>query len=197
MRYFYDTEFIEDGKTIRLLSIGVVAEDGREFYRVARDSHSTWSDAANHEWLRAHVLPSMPGHVVPHRDHSDYYTWLWDEKHPDYTAIRRSVDIGKELHQFLLDGIAVEGSPDSADIELWADYGAYDHVALCQLYGRMVDLPSGMPMWTHDFQQELAQWHPKLRVLLPRQTAGLHNALADARHLKAQCEWLAEFEVPH
>ena len=30
MRYFYDTEFIEDGTTIELVSIGVVAEDGRE-----------------------------------------------------------------------------------------------------------------------------------------------------------------------
>ena len=32
MRYFLDTEFIEDGKTIDLLSIGIVAEDGRELY---------------------------------------------------------------------------------------------------------------------------------------------------------------------
>lgn len=31
MRYFYDTEFIEDGHTIELISIGVVAEDGREY----------------------------------------------------------------------------------------------------------------------------------------------------------------------
>ena len=29
MRYFYDTEFIEDGRTIELISIGVAAEDGR------------------------------------------------------------------------------------------------------------------------------------------------------------------------
>ncbi len=32
MRYWYDTEFIEDGKTIDLISIGIVAEDGRELY---------------------------------------------------------------------------------------------------------------------------------------------------------------------
>ncbi len=29
MRYWYDLEFIEDGKTIDVISIGVVAEDGR------------------------------------------------------------------------------------------------------------------------------------------------------------------------
>ncbi|MBA3574969.1 MAG: 3'-5' exoribonuclease, partial [Pseudonocardiales bacterium] len=32
MRFFYDCEFIEDGLTIDLVSIGVVDEDGREFY---------------------------------------------------------------------------------------------------------------------------------------------------------------------
>lgn len=34
MRYFFDTEFYEDGKTIDLVSIGIVAEDGRELYAV-------------------------------------------------------------------------------------------------------------------------------------------------------------------
>src|SRR4051812_11038169 len=34
MKYFYDTEFLEDGQTIELISIGIVAEDGREYYAV-------------------------------------------------------------------------------------------------------------------------------------------------------------------
>src|SRR5687767_15414314 len=34
-RFFYDTEFIEDGTTIDLVSIGVVDETGREFYAVS------------------------------------------------------------------------------------------------------------------------------------------------------------------
>lgn len=29
MKYWYDTELIEDGKTIDLISVGMVAEDGR------------------------------------------------------------------------------------------------------------------------------------------------------------------------
>ena len=37
MRYFYDCEFIEDGTTIELVSVGIVAEDGREFYAVSTD----------------------------------------------------------------------------------------------------------------------------------------------------------------
>ena len=31
-KYFLDTEFIEDGKTIDLISLGIVCEDGRELY---------------------------------------------------------------------------------------------------------------------------------------------------------------------
>ena len=41
MKYFYDTEFIEDGSTIELVSIGIVAEDGREYYAVSRDFDAT------------------------------------------------------------------------------------------------------------------------------------------------------------
>ncbi|HEU4360304.1 MAG TPA: hypothetical protein VFR27_02205, partial [Mycobacterium sp.] len=53
MRYFYDTEFIDDGYTIELISIGVVAEDGREYYAV-----STEFDAGRAgPWVRTHVLP--------------------------------------------------------------------------------------------------------------------------------------------
>ena len=37
MRYFYDTEFIDNGRVIDLISIGVVAEDGREFYAISTE----------------------------------------------------------------------------------------------------------------------------------------------------------------
>ncbi|MGP6172788.1 polyadenylate-specific 3'-exoribonuclease AS [Corynebacterium sp. A21] len=56
MRYFYDTEFIEDGQTIELVSIGIVAEDGREYYAV-----STGFDAAKAgPWVRENVLNQLP-----------------------------------------------------------------------------------------------------------------------------------------
>lgn len=34
-------------------------------------------------------------------------------------------------------------------------YGAYDHVALCWLFGKMIDLPKGFPMYTIDLKQML------------------------------------------
>ncbi len=36
-RYFYDCEFIEDGRVIDLVSIGVVDEHGREFYAISTE----------------------------------------------------------------------------------------------------------------------------------------------------------------
>jgi hypothetical protein len=171
VRYFYDTEFLEDGKTIELISIGIVAEDGRELYLVNRDA--PWKRIKKDEWLMANVAPGLP------RPHGDWINqipkrWPIDFHNPavrDRPAIRDAVEF------FLL------GNPATrTDIELWADYGAYDHVALCQLFGRMIDLPDGVPMFTNDFQQE---WRRAGRPALPEQGVGLHNALADARHLRA------------
>lgn len=48
VRYFYDTEFIEDGQTIELVSIGIVAEDGREYYAVSTD----FDPARANPWVR-------------------------------------------------------------------------------------------------------------------------------------------------
>jgi hypothetical protein len=61
VRYFYDTEFIEDGRTIELISIGVVAEDGREYYGVSTEFDP---DRAG-SWVRTHVLPKLPPPASP------------------------------------------------------------------------------------------------------------------------------------
>lgn len=59
MRYFYDTEFVEDGRTIDLISIAVVCEDGREYYaHVDKYDHAK---AAAHPFVSEHVLPHVEG----------------------------------------------------------------------------------------------------------------------------------------
>jgi hypothetical protein len=78
------------------------------------------------------------------------------------------------------------------DVELWANYGAYDHVALCQLWGSMIDLPEGVPMFTHDIQQEAPTAGPQPGTTCPSKRSGEHNALADARHNQTVRHWLAE-----
>jgi len=61
VRYFYDCEFIEDGRTITLVSIGFVDENGREFYAVSTEFDP---DTAI-DWVRRHVLNQLPPPADP------------------------------------------------------------------------------------------------------------------------------------
>lgn len=73
--------------------------------------------------------------------------------------------------------------------EFWAYYGAYDWVTLCQLYGRMMDLPKSWPMFCMDIKQLcVTKGNPEL----PEQKGQLHNALADALQAKFWWEFLTE-----
>lgn len=162
MRYFYDTEFIEDGRTLDLISIGIVAEDGREYYAVASDA--PWKRIRRHEWLMANVVPSLPRPYGDARNAWIYTGALVDGDNP---AVKPRSVIATEVATFLT----------GPDVELWADYAAYDHVVLCQLWGPMADLPAHVPMWTNDIQT-LVQ--ASSVTTLP-DTDGRHNALTDAR----------------
>lgn len=125
MRYFYDTEFIDDGRTIELISIGVVCEDGREYYAVSTE----FDPGRAGRWVRTHVLPKLPSPSSP----------LW----------RSRSRIRSDLEAFL----GVHAPADAEPIELWAWIGAYDHVVLCQLWGAMTELPAAMPRFTRELRQ--------------------------------------------
>jgi hypothetical protein len=147
MRVWFDTEFIEDGHTIDLLSIGMVREDGGTYY--AEPVEADLSRAS--EWVRANVLPHLTGPRKPRRV------------------------IAEEIVEF------VGPSP-----EFWAWYADYDWVALCQLYGRMIDLPDGWPMYCRDFKQVCDE-----RGWRIQQKDSIHNALGDARWLARTMRLLA------
>jgi hypothetical protein len=152
VRYFYDLEFGDTASVVTLVSVGVVAEDGREYYAVS----SEFDPDAVHPWVAQNVLPQLP------------HTSTWKP---------RAV-IAAELEEFF-----------GADPVWWAWYGAYDHVALCQLWGAMPALPRAFPRFTLDVRQ---LWEHLGRPPLPEQPGGLHDALEDARHCKARYDALAE-----
>jgi len=150
VRFFYDCEFIEDGVTIDLVSIGVVDEEGREFYAVSTE----FDPAKAGPWVRANVLNQLPP--------------------PADRAWRGRDRIKADLLDFL-------GGPKANrdDIELWAWFAAYDHVALAQLWGPMPALPRCLPRFTRDLRQ---RWEDVGKPRLPQPPADAHDALADARH---------------
>jgi hypothetical protein len=151
-RYFYDCEFIEDGRIIDLVSIGVVDEYGREFYAISTE----FDDRSALPWVRRNVLDRLPS--------------------PSDPAWRSRTQIRDELYDFLMSPLREQ--PGNR-LELWAWYAAYDHVVLAQLWGRMPDLPREIPRFTKDLRQ---LWDERGRPALPDSVQKRHDALVDARH---------------
>jgi len=176
-RVFYDFEFLEDGERIGPVSFGGITQHGDTLYVVNADLDER--AVATHDWLGEHVWPFLPtvecktgcrcmqngrGHL--------------DRDHPDVRPLsqfRRTVDA------FML---------KAGPAELWADYGAYDHVALSQLYGSMILLPPYMPRFTHDIQQEAARLGFTDAELPQPGPEGEHHALNDARLVRARWHFL-------
>jgi len=153
MKSWFDTEFIEDGKTIDLLSIGIVREDGQEYYAVSRDADLSKAS----DWVKENVLSKM-----------------------SFDGAKPRHQIREEVEKFL--------RADGTKPEIWGYYADYDWVVLCQLFGRMIDLPKGFPMYCRDVKQLCAEVG---NPTLPKQGIGEHHALFDANWTKeawAFCE---------
>lgn len=209
-RIFYDLEFLDDGKTIDFLSIGMTTEDGREsYYAVSKDCNLRKAN----EWVKSNVIPQLPPRNVSPPSMGGP-PGLWERSQ----AWKSKEQIAIEVMGFVKGiptGVLLRGArsksqiwiaerygiaefryhPDPLimdtflarseyDIELWANFAAYDHVALCQLFGAMNDLPVGFPFVTYDIQQYAAM----VKAELPPIPKTEHHALADARWNRAA--WL-------
>lgn len=200
-RYYVDCEFIDDGKAIDLISIGIVGEYGREYYAQSCEFNP---DNAS-KWVQKHVFTALA--VCPYINLTNaYYIKAEIIKHSGIggkctselnTATMRNTDylteqikLGnypdcgwrtrKQIKQELIAFLDPEkyGKP-----ELFGWCSAYDFVAFCQLFGTMMDLPKEYPHYIKDLQQVLDE-RGIVDSDLPQQEDGLHNALADARHIK-------------
>lgn len=150
MKIWFDTEFIEDGKTIDLISIGLVRDDGETLY--LESSEVDLSKAS--EWVIQNVFPHLNSKPIPRSE------------------------IARLIKAF------VGERP-----EFWGYYADYDWVVLCQLFGTMMDLPKGWPMYCRDIKQFCdSMGNPKL----PEQGKGEHHALADARWNKLAYDFLQD-----
>jgi hypothetical protein len=189
MRYWFDTEFIEDGATIDLISIGIVAEDGRELY--AQRASAKFKEGKDWLWRN----------VYPHLQHFDFRTASRSCKRNQIESTLVDVHGGRcseyrycswytDIRSMVRDFCDPEqyGKP-----EFWGYYADYDWVALCQMYGNMDRLPKGWPMYCRDIKQ----WCDDLgNPQLPPQENFEHHALADAKWNKYAWEFLqAKAEV--
>jgi len=167
MKFFYDTEFYEDGERIHLISIGIEAEDGRELY--LESSTFVWDNfVPEGHWLWENVKPHLIG----------------QQAHPKVIA--------HEVKNFICGN-----KNDFTKNSLYGYYVAYDHVVLAQLFGRMVDMPTGMPWFSFDLKQMIeSDPHRLVNVADSVQYDGdQHNALVDAKWNRKLYEKILERRV--
>lgn len=199
MKYFIDTEFIEgfskwtfakNRHFIDLISIGIIAEDGRTYYAVSNEYRYDDAD----QWVKDNVI--TPAYINSvHGDQRNRYTVANFHKHYG----KSNEKIAQEIIDFInfgLEGFVYKITradcwaevyyPDefkyckehntfipntfykSGDNgieknmflfynqpEFYGYYADYDWVLFCSLFGRMIDLPKGFPMYCKDLKQML------------------------------------------
>ena len=82
-----------------------------------------------------------------------------------------------DLRQGLIHLVREVSDVDHAPVRLFGYYSAYDHVCLCQLFGRMLDLPKEWNWYTYDLMTLIDGYGIDPKSVLAR---GDHNPLTDA-----------------
>jgi hypothetical protein len=146
--WFLDTEFDEDGRTIELISIGLVSDEEpeRSYYAIS----SEFDPAHCNDWVKQNVLTRLGS--AP--------------------RVKRA-QIAASIQQLVL-------SSDKP-LSFWGYFADYDWVVLCQLFGRMIDLPDGFPMYCNDLKQLMSTLGIRKDQLPEQAKTAEHNALSDAR----------------
>ncbi|WP_462188638.1 MULTISPECIES: polyadenylate-specific 3'-exoribonuclease AS [unclassified Frankia] len=159
-RFFYDTEFIERTDTgHHWLDLVSIGIVSEDGTQRYYAVSTEFDPSWAVPWVRRNVIDQLPS--------------------PSGEAWKPRARIRDEVAALLTAG----GTP-----ELWAWYGAYDHVVLCQLFGRMPALPAQLPRFTRDLRQ---LWEEVGRPVLPAPPPNAHDALADALHNLARWRVLA------
>ena len=187
MKYFIDTEFVETVGHIELISIGIVAEDGREYYAV--HTEADLKDAYN--WVKENVLAPMPEYMPAYNDLRGYKL-KEEEQKPGTQGHKRIVDIKHELLFWL-------GTKNNVPekCEFYGYFADYDWVVFCWIFGRMIHLPNGFLMWCRDIKQIMDRMgisREDIDRYVDRPDTE-HNALSDARWNKRAFEYLSSHKM--
>ena len=188
MRYFLDTQFIEGDKTLDLISLGLICEDGREYYAINKDCCFSQAD----DWVKENVLSPMEIQIIGNVCFSAPVNQNW--KSPNEIALDlvqfiktppSTIEAGS-LDPMIAYGLELDNEP-----EFWGYYADYDWVLFCWLFGKMPSLPKSFPQYCRDIKQECDRLGAPP---LPPQDSVEHNALNDARWIKQTWEFLQEYE---
>ena len=166
MKYFIDTEFTEGPHTsifgyrhhaIQLVSIGIVAEDGREYYAI----NDKYNPRLSNDFVKNHVIPNLNEPFLV-RDNWEVVCDLGSY----LGSIKTISEIKTDINQFICpfdkaSEYAGAGSIDEGFVgyltenppEFYGYYSDYDWVVFCSIYGSMVNLPKPFPKYCRDLKQ--------------------------------------------
>lgn len=177
MKLFFDTEFTGLHKDTILVSIGIVAENGKKFY--AEFTDFDWEPVHKDKWLLDNVVNKLH-----YRKRGSEKTYM-----PDY-HIGTKASISEMLENWL---------KQFDEVQFVSDVCHYDFVLLIDLFGGAFDLPKNVSAVCHDINQDIAKHYgisereafDKSREDIVSELCGQqiegekHNALYDAEVIKA------------
>lgn len=165
---------------IDLISIGIVCEDGREYAAISNEYHYNDAD----DWVKRNVIGPLYIATVHgderNRVDADNFQFYYGKTNQQiakeieefvnpYKKIFYSNDGSKQMdwsfHNIKdvaekIPGDAIDSMIANMPIwaahpEFYAYYADYDWVVFCSLFGRMIELPKGFPMYCRDLKQML------------------------------------------
>lgn len=198
--------------TIDLISIGIVCEDGREYYAISKDFNlkEAWGrygiikdfgkpqglgDKKVH-WIRENVLKPIYWDMMNMGDPKEFTVKRKNEF--NYKNFKRLLnkygktnkEIAKEIVGFCYEMdepvYHLNNHSNSIipnNIKFHAYYADYDWVAFCWLFGNMINLPKGFPKYCVDLKQIMDEKADKLIDTVCYNT-GNHTILSYKEALK-------------
>ena len=140
MKLFFDTEFTGLHKGTTLVSIGIVAENGKRFYAEFSDYDESQCD----NWIKENVLK----HTI--LAGNDALAAKLGEDGNTTVILGSKVDIRYELGEWL---------KQSDSVQFVSDVSHYDFVLLINIFGTAFDLPGNVSAACHDINQDIARYY--------------------------------------
>jgi len=196
MKYYLDTEFIEGKQdktiigvkygttknTIELISIGIVSENGREYYAISKDFNlkDAWNrydlkdiyveDHVYNQikvyWIKDNVLRPIfddmmdsyfGGTLENNKTNEELNKEFTYKNFKELLSVygKSNADIAEDIKFFTFHNVAFTKGVKTPNPEFYGYYCDYDWVVFCWLFGKMINLPSTFPMYCIDLKQSM------------------------------------------
>ncbi len=126
MKVFFDTEFTGLHQNTRLISIGMVDEDGRTFYAEFCDFRGGFANDEDRSWVNNYVVPSLKFYGKQGKGFNNARLGNIAEVFGETECISHSLEEWLKLYK---------------KVELWSDCLSYDFVLFNQLWGHAFCIP--------------------------------------------------------